>query len=41
MEYNFPDSPMTVTGSRLSNTLVGHTMVSYGEIQSKNLKNVF
>lgn len=41
MEYNFPDSPMTATGSRFSNTLAGHTMVSQVEIQSKKFKNAF
>ena len=29
MEYNFPDSSMTLTGIRFSDTLAGQTGVSY------------
>jgi len=32
MEYNFHDSSMTVTGTRISDTLAGQTGVSYGNI---------
>lgn len=38
MEYNFPGSSMTETGTGFSGTLAGHTGVSYWEIESKILK---
>lgn len=41
MEYNFPDSSMTVMGTRFSDTLAGQTGVLYREIGSKILKMHF